>query len=82
MKRLSLNKGDPQYNKETLERLVEGWKVSSQADLSRPWISSGTTLSSSGHQTREMARSCMAERKGFSSQANLFVSIRCLCVKV
>jgi hypothetical protein len=60
MKHLSLNKGDPQYNKEMLKRLVEGYEFSSRVDLSRPWISSGMTLSSFGHQTRAMALSCMA----------------------
>ena len=63
-----------------LKRLVEGYKVSSQADLSRPWISSGMKLPSSGHQTRVMAPSCMAARKGVSSRANLLISTRCLWV--
>jgi len=63
-----------------LKELFEGYEVSSRADLSRPWISSGMTLSSSSHQTRTMALSCMAERKGVSSRASLLISTRCLWV--
>jgi len=62
--------------------LVEGYEVSSRADLSCPWISSGMTLSSSSHQTRAISLSCMDERKGVASWANLLISTRCLWVKL
>ena len=45
-----------------------------------PWIYSGMTFSSSGHQTRAMALNCMAERKGVSSRASLLISTRCFSV--
>jgi hypothetical protein len=54
--------------------------VSSQVDLSRPWISSGMTLSLSSHQTKAVTLICMAERKGVSSRANLLISTRYLWV--
>jgi hypothetical protein len=38
------------------------------------------TLPSSGHQTRVMTLSCMAERNMVSSRSNLLISTRCLWV--